>query len=172
MLLFQSAGCALLHCALSTGTPPHTGANYPFHYQVSGVRLQPPTKYMFSLWIQFAATLSVCGRVTAHPVLFLDTQSLRCIRFVESAQESCVGGGENGDPECIKATCCQTCGDQQAWVVCPQHNYITSGISTRGLECLDVLDTDVSTFNSFGHHFDFLKLFTVSQFSCEDLVFL
>ncbi len=56
--------------------------------------MQLPAKYMFSLQIQFVATLSICGSVAAQHVLFLDTRGLGWANFVESAQERVCGKRE------------------------------------------------------------------------------
>lgn len=93
---------------------------------------------------------------------FLDTRGLGWAKFVESAQESVwEEGGEIGDRECVQTTCCWVCGGQQAWVIMyteAEHDYIMSGIRHWRLGASQSLDTDVTTFNKFGHHFYFLKL--------------
>lgn len=43
--------------SLDAGATPHSRARYHFHYQVKGVWMQLPAKYMFSLQIQLVATL-------------------------------------------------------------------------------------------------------------------
>lgn len=115
--------------------------------------MQLAAKYIFSLWIQFVATLSVCGSVTAQHVLFLDTRGLGSAKSLESARVcACVQeeGRQMGDHECIKTTCCWmrrpvSVGYYCIYTVLKRHVWVLNW----NAEVSQCLDTDVITFDKF-----------------------